>query len=156
LESGLKYQHRDYSYEHPEEKNMHFPATDQTLGVLKKAEIDFWLIEIPLTLKYRYPFSLKTQGLIGIGYSSFISRKQAFDYSYGYNSDNVFINAVHESKAVKFYPASINITLGLSRQIKDQKLEMSMVFNKGISGIGLEKTRADFFSLKTVFWFPVK
>lgn len=157
LESGIKYGHRDYTYDQSEVKNINLPATDQTLGDLKKAEIDSWLIEVPIALKYRYPFTLKTQGLASIGYSSFVFREQAFDYSYEYaNNNDIFINAVHESKALKFYPGSFNISLGLSRQIKDQRLEASVGFQKGIQPIGLEKTRADFFNVRTVFWFTIK
>ncbi len=157
LESGATYGHRDYYYNKGEVEKIGLPATDLTLGNLNKAEIDSWLIELPVALKYRYPFSLKTNGLVGVGYSAFIFREQAFDYSYEYaGNSELFINSVYESKDLKFYPGTVNFSLGLSRQIKDQRIEASLGFKKGIQTIGLEKTQANFFTLKTVFWFTVK
>jgi hypothetical protein len=59
-----------------------------TLEFVKKAEIDSWVFEVPITSKYRYPFTMKTNGLASVGYSSFIFREQAFAYSYDYDGNN--------------------------------------------------------------------
>lgn len=161
IETGVRYSERYYAV-HDDEVllNSGLPGTDSQLGELQGAEVDYRLLEIPFHLKYRYPLSLRDHFIAGIGYSCLIYLNQDFEYTYEFDnqsSNPTSIVSTVTSDEVKVYPGTVNITLGMSRMLKNKKIiEASLFYNHGIGTQGLEATRAQFFGLRGTYWFTVK
>jgi hypothetical protein len=159
LETGVKYVHRFYeiSGEHALSE-IALPGVDPSLGTLINADVDSWIMEVPLNLKYRSPLSMKIHWLAGIGYSSLLYTKQIFEYDYQFEVGSpITLNSAYEKSGIEVYPGTLNFSLGVSSLLKNKKmLESSVYYQHGLGKMGLEHTSANYFGLRGVYWFNVR
>jgi hypothetical protein len=161
LETGLKYSTRYYAIVDPNNlTSENLPGVDPQVGTLQRAEIDYQLFEIPLTLKYRYPLSMKDHFIGGLGYSCLFYLNQDFEYTYEFDNQSphpTSIVSTVSTSQVKTYPGTINISLGMSHAMKNKKIiETTLFYNHGIGTQGVEKTRAQYFGIRGTYWFTVR
>lgn len=159
VESGLKYAHRVYNISDEDDlSTRQLPGMDETLGTLKGIDIDSWFLEIPLTLKYRYPVSIKTHWLAGIGYASQIYLKQVLEYEYAVDGNpGVSITTGYESSQPEFYSGMVNFSLGVSNQLKSKRiLETSLYYQVGLAKTGIEHRSINYLGVRGVYWFLVR
>jgi hypothetical protein len=161
VETGVKYFKKYYDISDPGGLGSpHLPGVDESAGELHKAEIDYWLFEVPVNLKYRYPISLKQHWLAGVGFSPMVYTKQNFEYDYEFNggtNGNFLVHSTYQDDKVTVYPGALNFSIGLSSQLKNKKiLEASLFYQHGLNDMGAEKTRTRFFGLRGVYWFTLK
>ena len=162
LETGAKFIHRIYEISDDElpSASSTLPDINEDLEPLTSAEIDSWIIEVPLNLKYRYPLSTTTHGLVGLGYSSQIYTKQSLEYSYkldGVASGSGYITEPHIFSDIKRYAGTFNISLGLSKRLKNNKtLETSFYYQHGSGESGVEKMKSNFVGIRSAYWFNIK
>ena len=159
FETGAKFIHR--VYEIPEEdlnSNLTLPDVNSDLAPVTQADIDSWMIEVPMNLKYRYPLSTKTYALAGLGYSSVIYTKQILEYSYNFDAiPSGYITEPHIINDVTRYSGTLNISLGISKRLKNNKiLETSLYYQHGLGEMGVEKNHSNYFGIRGVYWFTVK
>lgn len=159
LETGVKYVHRFYEISGEESlSGTELPGVNPALGTLINADVDSWIMEVPLNLKYRFPISMKTHWLAGIGYSSILYTKQIFEYDYEFESGSpITINSAYEKSGIEVYPGTLNFSLGLSRQLKNKKvLETSVYYQHGLGKMGLENASINYLGLRGVYWFTIR
>ena len=131
---------------------------NQTIGDIKIAEIDSYILELPLNLKYRLPVSTKTSLLARIGYSPMIYTGQTLEYSYEYDAtNNLYVKDSHKRKGFHFYPGAINVSLGASKQLKNKKiLEGGIFYQHSLGEMGSEKNKSGVFGVRGVYWVPLR
>jgi hypothetical protein len=158
VEAGLKFVHRFSEVPEDELGKITLANANQIIGDVKLAEIDTWIAEMPVNLKYRYPLSRKTSLLTAIGYSPMFITKQTLEYSYQYNtSTDFYLKDSHDEKGIRFSPGAINISIGLSKQLKNKKiLEGGIFFQQGLGDVGVEKSRLNTLGIRGVYWFPLR
>lgn len=161
LETGLKYSARYYAIVDPNNlSSANLPGIDPQVGTLQRAEVDYQLFEIPLTLKYRYPLSMKDHLIGGLGYTCLLYLDQDFEYTYEFDNQSphpTSIVSTVNTDGIKAYPGTFNISLGMSHVLKNKKImEMTMFYNHGIGTQGVEKTRAQYFGIRGTYWFNLK
>lgn len=159
LETGIKYIHRFYEVSDITElSRLSLPGVDDDLGTLMYADIDSWMFELPLNLKYRYPLSMTRHLLAGLGYSSLLYSKQVFEYGYQVeNNPYVSLTSDFKSSEFRFYPGAVNISLGFSNQLKNRKiLETAIYYQHSLGKLGQEGTRPAFLGVKAVYWFSIR
>ncbi|HEX9650448.1 MAG TPA: hypothetical protein VGA21_07800 [Cyclobacteriaceae bacterium] len=158
LETGVKYALHTNKVKNADSSNLNFPDVDPQLGQLNTAEIDFYSLELPLYLKYRYPFSDKTYLQTGVGYSFFIYTKEEFDYDYEISGNpGASINTLVKDKNFTIYPGTLNFSLGLSKELKNKKiLETSLFYQHGVGSMGIEKIKLQFLGVKGSYWFKIR
>lgn len=159
LETGLKYIHRFYSITNSNDLNENaLPYRDNSLGSLNRADIDSWIFEMPVNLKYRRPISLKSDWYIGAGYSSLLYTMQDVEYEYDFdNASAASINASHRQNSWSSHPGLLNLSLGTSRQLKNHKLfETSVYYQLGLGARGVEKIKGGFLGARGVYWFTIR
>jgi hypothetical protein len=158
FETGLKYVHRFYSVPENELNKISLPFVNQAIGDMKFAEIDSWILEVPLNMKYRVPLSTKNSFLYRIGYSPIIYASQTLEYSYEYDvTKNLYLKDSHKNKGAHFYAGTANFSLGASRQLKNKEIiELGIFYQQGLGGMGLEKNKSSFLGLRSVYWFPLR
>ena len=159
VETGAKFIHR--VYEIPEDElnsNLTLPDVNSDLAPVIQADIDSWMIEVPLNLKYRYPLSSKLYALAGLGYSSVIYTKQALEYSYNFDAiPSGYITEPHTINDVTRYSGTLNISLGISKRLKNNKiLETSLYYQQGLGEMGVESNDSNYLGIRGVYWFTVK
>jgi len=159
VEAGAKFIHR--VYEIPEEdlnSNLTLPDVNSDLAPVISADIDSWMIEVPMNLKYRYPLSPKLHALAGLGYSSVIYTKQALEYSYNFDAiPSGYITEPHTINDVTRYSGMFNISLGISSRLKNNKiLETSLYYQQGLGEMGVEKNNSNYIGIRGVYWFTLK
>ena len=158
-ETGAKFIHR--FYEIPEEElntDPTLPYVNPELAPVTQADIDSWMIEVPMNLKYRYPLSQKTYALAGLGYSAVIYTKQVLEYSYNFDAiPSGYITEPHTITDVTQYSGTLNISLGISKRLKNNKiLETSLYYQQGFGEIGIESNGSNYLGIRGVYWFTVK
>lgn len=158
FETGAKYTHRFYSVSETELSKINLEASNQNIGDVKLAEIDSWILEVPLNVKYRFPLSMKTSFLTRFGYSPMIYTGQTIEYSYEYDpANNLFVKDSHKLNGFHLYPGALNISLGMSRQLKNKKIvEAGLFYQLGLSKMGVEKNKQNFLGARAVYWFPLR
>ncbi len=160
IETGIKYSKRYYDIsDNAVLMKLPLPDVDESLGTLQSAEIDSWMFELPIALKYRYPFSLTAHLLGSVGYSSLMYRHQIFEYSYAYPlaGDTFTLGSEYESNTASFYAGSFNITLGVSKRLKNSEiLETSIFYQHGLGEKGIERINANFLGVRGVYWFTLR
>lgn len=160
LETGGKFIHRFYEISDDEisAMNSKLPYVNADLAPVTQVDIDSWMIEIPFNLKYRYPLSSTSHALAGFGYSSLLYTKQVLEYSY--NLDTVtagYITEPHTISKYTWYAGTLNISLGLSKRLKNNKiLETSLYYQHGLGESGVEKTKSNFLGIRGTYWFTIK
>lgn len=161
LETGAKFVHRVREREISSAQELSdLPYVNEDLGTVTSADVDSWMFEFPLNLKYRYPLSMKKHWIAGIGYSPLLYTKQLFEYEYDYQIDGSTFVTMSESytePGMKFEPGTINIMLGLSNHLKNKKiLETSLYYQHILGSQGLENSRGGFLGIKTAYWFKIR
>lgn len=160
IETGARYSRRYYEAdEHNGLSDLQLPGMDESAGTLQKAEMDYWVTELPLYLKYRYPFSAKSYCQGSIGYSTLFYFRQVFEYDYAFAADNrdMIIHSVYETGQTSFSPGAVSISFGLGRHLKNNKIiEASLYYQRGLGPMGLEQTNADFLGIRSAYWFTLK
>jgi hypothetical protein len=159
VETGAKHIHRTFEVEDEDMlSSLNWPGIDESLGKLKNVEIDSWIFEIPVNLKYRYPRSLKSYWLTSVGYSSIIYSAQHLEYEYGIDSNPLAtISSTHGYNNLTVYPGMLNFSIGLSNQLKNRKiLEASLYYQLGLGKTGIEENKQSFFGVRGVYWFTIK
>ena len=159
LETGGKYAHRVYQISDQDDlATTQLPNVEQNLGAPKNADIDSWILEIPLNLKYRYPTSLKSHLLGGIGFSSMLFTRQLLEYDYNFDGNSsATIYSVYNNLKPQLYFGTINFSLGFSNQTKTKKIiETSLYYQHGVGTIGVENTKQSFLGIRSVYWFKIR
>jgi hypothetical protein len=158
FETGVKYAHRFYSVGENELGNITLPSVNQTIGNVKLAEVDTWILEIPLNLKYRLPLTTKISFVSRLGYSSLIYFGQRIEYSYEYDpTKNLFVKDSHKQNEFLLSPGALNISIGLSRQLKTKKLlEGGLFYQQGLGKMGAERNNTSYFGIRGVYWITLQ
>jgi hypothetical protein len=161
IETGIKYSKRYYEIDGQDElSKSRLPGTDESIGRLESAEIDSWFLEVPLNVKYRYPLSLKTHWITSIGFSSLIYSRQIFEYNYVYDNgsnQNLTIASQHESNQIRSSSGLMNISIGLSRQLRKTKtMEAALYYQHGLGNMGLERTNVNHIGVRGTYWFTLR
>ncbi len=159
LETGGKHAHRVYQISDNDDlATAQLPNVEQNLGVPTNADIDSWILEIPLNLKYHYPTSLKSHLLGGIGFSSMLFTRQLLEYDYNFDGNSsATIYSVYSHSKPQLYFGTVNFMLGLSNQTKTKKIiETSIYYQYGLGTIGVENTKQSFLGIRSVFWFKIR
>ena len=159
VETGGKFIHRSYEISEAESNsNLTLPYVNPDLAPVTQAEIDSWMIEVPINLKYRYPLSLKTYALASFGYSSLIYTKQVLEYSYDLDAvPSGHISESHIIADITRYSGTLNISLGVSKRLKNNKiLETSLYYQHGLGEMGVEKMNSNYVGIRGTYWFTVK
>ena len=158
IETGVKFSHRFYEVAEADLTGRPLPNVDGTLGPLAYADVDSWIVEVPLNLKYRYPINMKTNWIAALGYSSLIYTRQVFEYDYTIDGNpNAHLNTSVNINKTKMYPGTLNISLGLGHQLKNNKiLETALFYQHGLGEAGVEKMKANFFGIRGSYWFTIR
>lgn len=159
VETGVKYAHRFYEVTGKEKLlNMDLPGVEASLGALTTVDVDSWMFEVPFNLKYYYPHSLKTDWVVGAGYSSVLYTKQVLEYEHEFDgSSSVAVLSDYTKDGAQLSPGVLNFSIGISRQLKNNKfLETSLYYQHGLGPMGVEKTRLRFVGVRGAYWFRVK
>jgi hypothetical protein len=159
LETGIVHTLRQYhipSADIAEANNL--PGVDTGLGDLRSADIDSWIFEFPIQLKYRFPISLKAGWIAGIGYSQLFYTKQILEYDYQFNaSQSASLNSSYKESAIKTYPGMLGLSLGFGNELKrNQFLETSIFYQHGLAKSGVEQTKPVFIGLRGAYWFSIR
>ncbi|HCR54379.1 MAG TPA: hypothetical protein DIW27_08190 [Cytophagales bacterium] len=135
-----------------------FPGADESLGKLNNVDIDSWVFETPINLKYRYPVSLKSNWIFGAGYSAMLYSKQILEYDYLFdNNPSASLNSSILDKQLRIYPGTVNLSLGFSSELKNKKIfEASLYYRYGIGKVGIEQTTPEFIGISSAYWFTLK
>lgn len=90
--------------------------------------------------------------------SSFLYHKQDFDYDYELTGNsNASVNTLVTKKGAKFYPGTMNVSLGLTNELKNKKiLETGLFYQHGITGIGIEDVKIKLLGVRGAYWFTVR
>lgn len=159
LETGGKFFHRFYELSDANKlSNEDWPGLDESLGVLKLADVDSWVLEIPVNLKYWYPVSPRRHWLAGVGYSAVLYTTQVLEYEYGMESNpSATVNSTYRDTKATLYPGTLNFSLGLASRLKNKKLlETSLYYQIGTGDMGLENSKPNFLGVRGVYWFTVR
>ena len=161
VEIGAKYFKRYYEIaDRTELADVNLPEANGSGGVLQKAEVDNWMLEFPVALKYRYLLSPALHGLAGVGYSTSIYMNQVFEYDYQFNDGNngdFLVHSLYRHKATNVYPGTVNFSIGLSNKLKNGKsIEATVVYQQGLGTMGIEKNKASYLGVRTVYWFTLR
>lgn len=162
IETGAKYSKRYYEIGNREElAGSALPGVDESSGDLQKAEVDNWILEMPLNVRYRYPASLRTHWVGAIGYSPHLYMKQIFEYDYefddGSGPSGFVTHSAYQNRSVKVYPGTFNFYIGLNHQLKNNKLiETSIIYQHGLNKMGIEKNKTSFIGLRGAYWFTLR
>ena len=166
IETGVKY--NIWNYELDDDKNLNslnFPDVDPSIGELKTVEMDSYVLEIPVNLKYKHPFSKNLAFTSSLGYSPVIFLKQKFEYDYlltlnpgdPINSTDVMVNTGTEISSPKFYNGTINLSMGVHKILKNKNyLEIALQYKHGLTEIGHEGIQPKIAGLRTGYWFKVR
>ncbi|MDH4057688.1 MAG: hypothetical protein OEU76_02935 [Cyclobacteriaceae bacterium] len=162
LETGGIHTRRYYDIRAADElASIQLPGIDESAGDLLKAEVDYWMLEVPLNLKYRYPVSLKTHWLASIGYAPVIYLRQLFEYDYSFDDgsagNNLIVRSDYQTNTATLYPGTLNFSIGLNHQLKNKKvLETSLFYRYGLGEMGMEQIKPNFLGVRGVYWFTLK
>lgn len=162
LETGGIHTRRYFDIRDPDElAKTQLPGVNESAGDLLKAEVDYWMLEVPMNLKYRYPVSLKTRWLTSIGYSPLIYLRELFEYDYAFDDgsggNGFVIRSDYQTNKAVLYPGTLNFSLGLSHQLKNKKiLETSLYYRHGLGEMGLENVKRNFIGVRGVYWFTLR
>lgn len=159
LETGGKYVHRVHKISDQDDiLKSSLPFVEKDLGTPKNVDIDSWILEVPVNLKYRYPISLKSHWLAGVGVSPMLFIRQTLEYDYEFNGNSsATIYSVYKKDKPEFYLGTLNFSLGLSNETKKKNtLETSIYYQYGLGGIGAENIKRSFLGLRGVYWFKVR
>lgn len=159
LETGGKFVHRAYSVsEQSALADKTFPSVDQGLGTPKNADIDSWIVEVPINIKYRYPVSLKRHLLTGVGYSPMLYTQQVIEYDYELaGNPSASMYSVYKQESPKLYSGGLNFILGISNETKRKNiLETSLYYQHGLNGVGVEDVNQNFLGVRGVYWFKIR
>lgn len=161
VEVGVKYFKRYYEISDRDElASVNLPDATGSTGMLLKAEVDNWMLEVPIAIKYRYLLSSRMHGLAGAGYSTNIFMNQVFEYDYQFNNGSngdFIVHSLYRHKATSVYPGILNFSIGLSNRLKNGKsLEAAIVYQQGLGAIGIENNKARYLGVRTVYWFTLR
>lgn len=158
VEIAAKYFKRYYEIaDRAELADVNLPDANGSGGVLLKAEIDNWMLELPVALKYRYLLSPARYGLAGVGYSTSIYMNQVFEYDYQFNNGDFLVHSLYRHKATNVYPGTVNFSIGLSNKLKNGKsIEATVVYQHGLGTMGVERNKASYLGVRTVYWFTLR
>jgi len=156
LETGILYTQRHYSISSDLAQRNVLPGIDESLGELSNVDIDSWIYEMPVNIKYRYPISMKANWIAGLGYSTYLYTKQLIEYDYQYNQ-SASLNSAYTINRAKVYSGTLNLMLGFNSELKNKKiLETSIYYQQGLGKMGIEETIPTFVGLRGAYWFQVK
>lgn len=158
VEAGIHHTQRHNRISNADILESGFPGADPSLGELKNIDIDSWVFETPLNIKYRYPVSMQSNWIIGGGYTAMIYTKQILEYDYQFGANqSASINSSLLDKNVKIYPGTLNVSLGFSSELKNKKIiETSLYYQHGLGKVGLEQTTPTFIGIRGAYWFTLK
>jgi len=134
------------------------PGSDPSLGELKSIDIDSWIFETPFNIKYRYPVSMKTNWILGGGYTAMLYSKQILEYDYLFDTNqSASLNSSILNRSLKIYPGTLNLSLGFSSELKNKKsIETSIYYQHGLGKVGIEQTVPTFIGVRGAYWFTLK
>jgi len=164
IETGLKYNVWSNEIEGNDLNEVSLPDVNSQLGDLQIAEVDAYLLEIPVALKYRYPLGDKAYFTTSLGYSPVLYFKQDFDYDYLFFLGNdptssipLNVNDATSVTSNQFYAGTANIGLGYSRKMKKENfLDITMQYRHGLTEMGVEEVKPRIFSLRAGYWFKIR
>ena len=162
LETGATYSKRNFGIEDKEKLvDTGWPGINERAGELQKVEVDSWILEMPVNIKYRYPASVRTHWIAGIGYSPHVYLRQNFEYNYEYfdgsGPTGFMTETVYSNRSIKVYPGTFNFFIGLNHRLKNNKsIETSIIYQHGLSKMGIEKSNMSLLGLKGIYWFTLR
>jgi len=166
IETGIKY--NIWNYEIDDDKNLsslNFPDIDPNLGELQSVELESYVLEIPVNLKYKHPYNAKTAFTTSLGYSPVLYMAQDFEYDYlltlnagdPLNSTSLIVNTGSKINSPKFYNGTINLSMGIHKILKNKDyLEISLQYKHGLTKMGFEGIQPKIVGLRTGYWFKVR
>ena len=162
IESGVKYMYRNYHIDNAIDlQRIELPDFDETTVNIEKVKISSHMLDFPVNLKYRYPFTADLYGLIGAGYSSILYLRQNFEYGYSFNTgswdEDLFLSINEEETEVDFSPGMLNFSLGISRRLRNSHaLELLMYYQHSLGTMGEEEIIPDFFGVRGTYWWKIR
>lgn len=156
LETGLHYHKRYYEIDGADsnDNDKEWPGHDQSLGPFEAVEIDSWMIEQPLNLKYHHPLNLNKRFLVGLGYSNVINTRQELEYIHYLNQDpSIEVTQVYEDGEFSIIGGTANFSLGYRVTNKRRHaFEFTLNYKKGIGPAGIEETSKNYIGFRGVYW----
>ena len=158
IESGLMHSQRHNRISSSDIMQNDFPGSDPSLGELKNVDVDSWVFETPLSIKYRYPVTIKSNWIVGAGYTAMFYTKQILEYDYQFTgSQSASINSSIANHNFKSYPGTVNLSLGYSSELKNKKiLEASVYYRYGLGKVGIEQSTPVFIGVRGTYCFTLK
>ncbi len=162
LETGAIYSQRHLSVKDNFDQ-MNLPDLEPNLGTLNRVEIDSKTLEVPLNLKYRIPLSASTRLTAGVGVSAMWYTRQEFEHTYqlinedGTADSRGSVRSDSNYDNWKSYPGNINLMLGISENLQNNKiLDISLFYRKGIGDKGVEQLNPNLLGLRGAYWFNIR
>ena len=87
-----------------------------------------------------------------------IYTKQVLEYSYDFDAvPSGHITESHIIADITRYTGTLNISLGVSKRLKNNKiLETSLYYQHGLGEMGVEKMNSNYVGIRGTYWFTVK
>lgn len=134
------------------------PQFDPTRGDLIAMEVESEFIEVPLSVKYRYPIS---EGTVfgSLGVSSVFYSSQVFDYDQSFETGSQTLGV---SSGANFIPSAqymnyANISLGITQLVKKQNsFELAIIYQQGLQDMGESDFKNSLLGLRTAYWFKIR
>lgn len=135
-----------------------FPGTDLSLGEVQNIDVESWIWEIPINLRYRYPISLQSNWLATVGYSNPIYSLQVLEHSYRSDPGQAAMLSTNQRyETPKLYAGTLNLGLGYAHELENKKIiETSIIYQHGLGTSGVERTLPSFLGIRGVYYFKVK
>ncbi|MEN7547135.1 hypothetical protein AAG747_04405 [Rapidithrix thailandica] len=166
LEAGVKYNLWTHEIEDKfllEQLNL--PNFKSGLGALEATEVESFLLEFPLNLRYRHPvanrFSLV--GSMGISPVYYITQKFEYDYKVDFQLDSVNYAQLTvndkspRQKLGKLYSGTLNLAIGGNKVFSDRsQFEVMLSYQIGLREMGIERMKPNLLALRARYWWKVK
>ena len=101
---------------------------------------------------------MKSSWVIGAGYTPMIYTKQVLEYDYEFDTNQTAtVNSTLRDNQVRTYNGTANLSLGFSKELKNQKtVETSLFYRYGLGKVGLEQVIPNFVGIRGAYLFTIK
>jgi len=166
LEVGAKTYNRAYEIDNSDgQQDLNdFPGTNPQIGNLTNIEVDSWILELPINLKYYHLLSDKKDLVLSLGYSPNFYLSQNFEYDYEadlsalpVNPGQVILTDTYKENGSKFYAGTLNSSVSMSWDLpKHRTFQTGLFYQAGLTEMGVERRKVHVVGLKSSYWFRLR